>query len=46
MAVTRLKRKNRLNKTVSRQKQTMLALNRAKVNVKSPYKEQSGVIEE
>mgnify|MGYP001810143878 CR=1 FL=1 len=46
MAVTRLKRKNRLNKTVSKQKQTMLAINRKKVNVKSPFKEQTGVIEE
>ncbi len=46
MATTRLKRKNRLNKTVSRQKKTLLKKNSIIVSVKSPYKDKTGVIEE
>lgn len=46
MAVTRLKRKNRRNKTVSRQWSQSLKLNARRVDVKSPYKEQTVVIED
>lgn len=44
MAVTRLKRKNRKNKTVSRLATQAQKLNRKLYNSASPYKGQSGVI--
>ncbi len=46
MAVTRLKRKDRYNKTVSRLKQQNKKLVIKQVNVRSPYKEQTGVVED
>lgn len=45
MAVTRLKRKDRYNKTVSTLKQQHKKLAIKQVNVKSPYKDQTGIIE-
>ena len=44
MAVTRLKRKERVNKTVSKQRTANLKLYGARVLVASPYKEESGII--
>lgn len=46
MAVTRLKRKNRRNKTVSRQWNQALKLNARRVDVKSPYKDQTVIVED
>jgi hypothetical protein len=46
MAVTRLKRKDRYNKTVSRLKQQNKKLVIKQINVRSPYKEQTGVVED
>lgn len=44
MAVTRLKRKERVNKTVSKQRTANLKLHGSRVLVASPYKEESGII--
>jgi len=46
MGVTRLKRKDRYNKTVSRLKQQHKKLVVTQVNVRSPYKEQTVVVED
>lgn len=46
MAVTRLKRKDRYNKTVSRLKQQNIKLVIKTVSVQSPYKDKTGIIEE
>ena len=45
MAVTRLKRKDRYNKTVSRLKQQHIKLVIKTVSVESPYKDKTGIIE-
>ncbi|MFM9945802.1 MAG: hypothetical protein ACKVQB_11290 [Bacteroidia bacterium] len=44
MAVTRLKRKERVNKTVAKRRTADLKLFGARVLVASPYKEESGII--
>ena len=44
MAVTRLKRKERVNKTVAKRRTTNLKLQGKRVLVASPYKEVSGII--
>ena len=44
MAVTRLKRKERVNKTVAKQRTAALKLHGKRVLVASPYKEESGII--
>lgn len=44
MAVTRLKRKERVNKTVAKQRNASLVLHGKRVLVASPYKEESGII--
>ncbi len=46
MGVTRLKRKDRYNKTVSRLKQQAIKLVIKQVNIKSPYKEQTVIVED
>lgn len=44
MAVTRLKRKERVNKVVAKQRTASLKLHNKRVMVKSPYKDESGII--
>jgi len=44
MAVTRLKRKERVNKSVSKQRTANLILHGKRILVASPYKEESGII--
>lgn len=44
MAVTRLKRKTRRNKTRSKQRTATLAGLRKVVYIKSPYKGESGIV--
>lgn len=44
MAITRLKRKERVNKTVAKQRNASLVLHGKRIMVASPYKEESGII--
>jgi hypothetical protein len=44
MAVTRLKRKERVNRTVAKLRTANLKLHGKRVLVASPYKEESGII--
>ncbi|MCB9251256.1 MAG: hypothetical protein H6605_02215 [Flavobacteriales bacterium] len=44
MAVTRLKRKERVNKTVAKQRLASLVQHGKRVMVASPYKGESGII--
>lgn len=46
MAFTRYKRKDRKNKTVSRQRKQLIKLNMAVVNVESPNKDRVVVVED
>jgi hypothetical protein len=46
MAFTRYKRKDRKNKTVSRQRKQLIKLNMAVVSVESPNKDRVVVIED
>ena len=44
MADTRLKRKERVNKVVAKQRTASLKLLNKRVMIKSPYKNESGII--